>query len=111
MLNLHCNHYDVFCVANVTRRSQPPARDHFPDVFIITAMDSIRLFVLIVACAAAWAQRGGFRDRAPATTYLLKPARVFDGENMQQGWAVRVRGERIEAAGPAASIDAAGAKV
>ena len=48
--------------------------------------------------------------QAPAAT-LLKPARVFDGEAMHQGWAVRVAGDRIEAAGPAASVDAAGAKV
>jgi imidazolonepropionase-like amidohydrolase len=42
---------------------------------------------------------------------VLKPARVFDGETVHEGWAVRVRGDRIEAAGPAASLDAAGAKV
>src|SRR3954451_14206082 len=42
---------------------------------------------------------------------VLRPARVFDGEAMHEGWAVRVRGDRIEAAGPAASIDTAGAKV
>ena len=42
---------------------------------------------------------------------LLKPARVFDGEAMHEGWAVRVKGDRIDAAGPAASVDAAGAKV
>ena len=30
---------------------------------------------------------------------------------MREGWAVRVRGDRIEAAGPAAGIDAAGAKI
>ena len=42
---------------------------------------------------------------------VLKPARVFDGDTMHEGWAVRVRGARIEAAGPAASIDASGAKV
>jgi imidazolonepropionase-like amidohydrolase len=42
---------------------------------------------------------------------LLKPARVFDGETMREGWAVRVVGARIEAAGPAAGIDSAGAKV
>jgi predicted amidohydrolase YtcJ len=48
--------------------------------------------------------------QAPAAT-LLKPARVFDGEAMHQGWAVRVAGDRIQAAGPAAGIDAAGAKV
>jgi len=50
------------------------------------------------------------RAQAPAAM-LLKPARVFDGEAMHQGWAVRVAGDRIEAAGPAAGIDAAGAKV
>jgi imidazolonepropionase-like amidohydrolase len=48
--------------------------------------------------------------QAPAAM-LLKPARVFDGEAMHQGWAVRVAGDRIQAAGPAAGIDAAGAKV
>src|ERR1035437_7626499 len=38
---------------------------------------------------------------------VLKPARVFDGETSHEAWAVRVRGDRIEAAGPAASIDTA----
>jgi len=42
---------------------------------------------------------------------VLKPARVFDGETSHEAWAVRVRGVRIEAAGPAASIDTANAKV
>jgi len=42
---------------------------------------------------------------------LLKPARIFDGEAMHEGWAVRVAGDRIQAAGPAASVDAAGARV
>jgi imidazolonepropionase-like amidohydrolase len=42
---------------------------------------------------------------------VLKPARVFDGETLHEGWAVRVNGNRIEAAGPAAGIDTAGAKV
>lgn len=41
---------------------------------------------------------------------VLKPARVFDGESMHEGWAVRVRGDRIEAAGPAASVETGGAK-
>jgi imidazolonepropionase-like amidohydrolase len=36
---------------------------------------------------------------------VLQPARVFDGETMQAGWAVVVRGDRIEAAGPAAALD------
>jgi len=35
---------------------------------------------------------------------VLQPDRVFDGESMRIGWIVVVRGERIDAAGPAASI-------
>jgi len=46
----------------------------------------------------------------PAVT-VLRPARVFDGEAMHEGWAVRVKGDRIEAAGPAASVAAAGATI
>ena len=40
------------------------------------------------------------------TVYLIKNARVFDGESAQlhEGWAVLVRGEMIEAAGPEAQI-------
>ena len=42
----------------------------------------------------------------PETAYLLKPARVFDGESAQlhDGWVVLVRGQKIEAAGPASGI-------
>lgn len=47
---------------------------------------------------------------APSPT-LLRPARVFDGEVLHEGWAVLVRGDRIEAAGPAAAIPAQGADV
>src|ERR1700693_1128330 len=49
--------------------------------------------------------------REPGALTLLKPARTCDGEAMHEGWAVLVRGDRIEPAGPAASIDASGAKV
>ena len=42
---------------------------------------------------------------------LLRPARVFDGEAMHEGWSVRVKGERIDAAGPAADVDVAGARI
>ena len=38
----------------------------------------------------------------------LRPARVFDGDVMHEGWAVRVRGGRIDAAGPAATIGSTG---
>lgn len=48
---------------------------------------------------------------AMAQTIVLKAARAFDGNEMHQGWAVRVKGDRIEAAGPAASIDTSAAKI
>jgi imidazolonepropionase-like amidohydrolase len=41
--------------------------------------------------------------QTPART-LLRPARVFDGVQVHTGWTVLVRGERIEAAGPAAQV-------
>lgn len=37
---------------------------------------------------------------------LLRPDRVFDGEALHSGWVVLVEGERITAAGPAASVTA-----
>jgi imidazolonepropionase-like amidohydrolase len=46
-----------------------------------------------------------------AAVSVLRPARVFDGDTMHEGWAVRVRGDRIEAAGPAAGVGAVGATV
>jgi imidazolonepropionase-like amidohydrolase len=51
---------------------------------------------------------------SPETVYLLKPARVFDGESAQlhDGWVVLVRGEKIEAVGNASTVKApADAKV
>jgi imidazolonepropionase-like amidohydrolase len=47
----------------------------------------------------------------PEAITILKPARVFDGTSMHDGWAVRVKGERIDAVGPEATVGAAGAKV
>ncbi|MBO0952058.1 metal-dependent hydrolase family protein [Fibrella forsythiae] len=38
------------------------------------------------------------------TVTLLRPARVFDGETMHEGWGVRVRGDKIDAVGPVASL-------
>jgi imidazolonepropionase-like amidohydrolase len=52
--------------------------------------------------------------KQPEAVYLLKPAHVFDGEAAQlhDGWVVLVRGDKIEAAGPAGEIKApADAKV
>ncbi len=41
--------------------------------------------------------------QAPETV-VLRPDRVFDGDALHSGWVVVVRGDRIDAAGPAASV-------
>ena len=64
--------------------------------------------LMIVAPSAA--QRGQSAAAADAVT-ILKPARVWDGDAMHEGWTVRVKGERIDAVGPEASATAAGARV
>ena len=64
--------------------------------------------LLGLAQAPATAQR---QPRNSGAIIVLRPARVFDGESLQEGWAVRVRGDRIEAAGPSAGIDTTDAKV
>ncbi|MBD0254507.1 MAG: amidohydrolase family protein [Cytophagales bacterium] len=58
----------------------------------------LRIPLLLVALLPALA----FSQPKPA--YLLKPARVFDGENLHPGWWVVVQNERITAAGPGASL-------
>jgi imidazolonepropionase-like amidohydrolase len=75
-----------------------------------------RAISLIIAAAAlaptvATAQGRG-RAAAPAgPPTLLVPDRVWDGftDAPHEGWAVLVRGDRIESAGPRAQLDAAGA--
>jgi imidazolonepropionase-like amidohydrolase len=46
----------------------------------------------------------------PAETIVLRPARVWDGETMHEGWGVRVKGDRIDAVGAVATVAAAGAR-
>jgi imidazolonepropionase-like amidohydrolase len=67
---------------------------------------SAPIAVLVMQLVAA-AQVPAPRD--PAAVVVIKPARVFDGDVLHEGWAVRVRGDRIEAAGPA--VEVAGARV
>lgn len=43
--------------------------------------------------------------------YVLRPDRVFDGEQMHEGWVVVVHGGVIESAGPAGSVKAASGAV
>jgi len=47
---------------------------------------------------------GGPPESAAQTPVVLEPSRVFDGETVHDGWIVVVRGERIEAAGPATMV-------
>jgi imidazolonepropionase-like amidohydrolase len=47
---------------------------------------------------------------APPAVTVLRPARVFDGVEMHEGWGVRIRGDRIDAVGPEPSMVAAGAR-
>ncbi|HWF84691.1 MAG TPA: amidohydrolase family protein [Vicinamibacterales bacterium] len=74
---------------------------------------AVCLTVLAVLPFAGHAQ--GQRARAAAAegaaVTVLKPARVWDGETMHEGWAVRVKGDRIESVGPAATVAATGANV
>lgn len=57
------------------------------------------------ALIAAFAQAASLVAQTPAlpAVVVLQPDRVFDGESMRAGWVVVVRGDRIDAAGPAAS--------
>ena len=69
-------------------------------------MRIVRAFIFLLPVVML-AQRRPARE--PGAVTVLKPARVFDGESMHEGWSVRVVGDRIEAAG--ASVDASGANV
>jgi imidazolonepropionase-like amidohydrolase len=60
------------------------------------------LFLALAIPLAVSIQAQGGRGRVPAAdapVTILKPARVFDGESMHEGWVVRVRGDRIDAVG------------
>jgi imidazolonepropionase-like amidohydrolase len=53
---------------------------------------------LLLQVGTAWGQA--------ASSYLLRPDRVFDGSEVHAGWAVLVAGERIAAAGPRGQLPA-----
>jgi imidazolonepropionase-like amidohydrolase len=85
------------------------------------AVKRLALAGLCLGCAAlGFLARGetGRRDEpskaADERAVVLKPARVFDGVRVtaHEGWVVVVRGERIDAAGPAGDVTVpAGARV
>jgi imidazolonepropionase-like amidohydrolase len=67
----------------------------------------MRLCVLLLLCIVVLLPATKAQERPEPPVYLLKPAHVFDGESAQlhDGWAVLVRGSRIEAAGPLNGIN------
>src|SRR6266404_2858876 len=71
----------------------------------------VLLFVCVVAMSLITQMTTSVQTQAPIpkppdSVYLLKPAHIFDGESMQPhgDWVVLVRGEKIEAVGPASEI-------
>ncbi len=75
----------------------------------IQGINALRLAMLVcvVTAAGAFASRVPSSSSQPASAYLLRPARVFDGDVLHEGWAVLVRAGRIEAAGPPTELKAA----
>src|SRR6266568_3122543 len=64
------------------------------------------VIVLTLAEMIPSAQTPSPVPKPPDAIYLLRPAHIFDGESAQlhDGWAILVRGERIEAVGSASDI-------
>jgi imidazolonepropionase-like amidohydrolase len=52
------------------------------------------LILLLFLASTSWAQN----------KYYLQPDRVFDGEQMREGWVVAIEGDKIVAAGPASQV-------
>src|SRR5258708_6582766 len=73
------------------------------------ALGLATLVCLLPLIGHAQGQRSRADENAAVT--VLKPARVFDGEAVREGWAVRVKGGRVQAGGPPGSMDAPGAGV
>src|SRR5690242_12683093 len=72
----------------------------------------ISLVLCVIVCAVFFSRMPTAEMQTsapkPETIYLLKPAHVFDGESAQlhDNWVVLVRGQKIEAAGPAGEVKA-----
>jgi len=58
----------------------------------------------LAALTCVWLSATISAQQPAPSIVVLQADRVFDGERMQAGWAVVVRGERIDAAGPLASM-------
>jgi imidazolonepropionase-like amidohydrolase len=67
--------------------------------------------ITLMLCIASALTVLSTAQTSPAAVTILRPARVFDGETMHDGWMVRVKGERIDTVGSPASLGAAGDRV
>jgi imidazolonepropionase-like amidohydrolase len=72
---------------------------------------ALPLFIVVLPIALLAQRQSPAQGAADTVVTVLRPARVFDGDGIREGWAVRVRGDHIEFAGPAAGAAAAGATV
>ncbi len=73
---------------------------------------AMAVLALVLSMSGSRPSAEGMQGRGggqPESAWLLKPARVFDGESMHEAWVVLVRGARIEAVGPATNVSAPGA--
>src|SRR5437763_1440839 len=70
------------------------------------------IFAIIILAAFLFFQDMSLTEaqqtRSPETLYLVRPAAIFDGESaeLHMGWVVLVRGDKIEAVGPASDVKA-----
>ena len=59
--------------------------------------------LMLAAFVGAWHRTSA---QSATSVYLLKPARIFDGEQLREGFGVIVRGDKIEAVAPFADLKA-----
>src|SRR5262245_18322986 len=72
---------------------------------------SSRSLLVVALLFAASVGIAGQNSPSDANAVVLRPARVFDGAAMHEGWAVRIVGDHIDAVGPTASINVGNARV
>jgi imidazolonepropionase-like amidohydrolase len=65
-------------------------------------MNRVRKTLLTLAGMLALGLSSG--SSAQTSSVILKPARVFDGDAVHEGWAVRVKIDRIDAVGPGDTV-------
>ena len=70
----------------------------------VSVSNALRSRFALVALGLGGALSASAQLAAPKEAVLLRPAAVFDGQDLHAGWAVVVENDRITAVGPAAGI-------